>query len=279
MSLSKYYKSSNSFKPEEIVKQEGSKTSGWTPAPRKNDISSPNQAFAAAKDLPATSRIKETVPPPAARNSDSSKPLKPTEKAAIDDIATTPLADDQHPPEKQIDLSNYIEISIAEGQREDAYRQGLEEGRRDGHAKADQDFGKATKALLLACQQLDTLRETIIKNSSQDIIDFCLAIAERILRISVQEQDSTIIETIEEALRRAVKSDEFSVFIHPDDYDTVMEKADEIVAGISGLNNIVVRRDKTTERGGAKIESDNCTIDATIASQFEIIREEVKKKL
>ncbi|EKD34208.1 MAG: hypothetical protein ACD_75C02428G0001 [uncultured bacterium] len=176
-------------------------------------------------------------------------------------------------------MSNYIELAAAERQIEEAYHHGFEKGREEGHGKAEQDFGAAARALLLACRQLDTLRETIIGNSSREILDFTLAIAERIVRISVQEQDATIVATIEEALRRAVKSDEFSIFIHPDDYAAVSAKAGEIVAVISGLNNIVLRKDKTVERGGAKIESDNCTIDATVAGQFDMIREEIKKKL
>jgi hypothetical protein len=109
--------------------------------------------------------------------------------------------------------------------------------------------------------------------------EFALSIAERILRISVREQDSTIIATIEEALQRAVKSDEFTIFIHPEDYETVAENSTEIVAGLTGLNKIVIKKDITVERGGAKIESDNCTIDATIASQLDVIREEIKKNL
>ena len=80
-------------------------------------------------------------------------------------------------------------------------------------------------------------------------------------------------------MQRAVKSDEFTVYIHPEDYDTVAKNADEIISGLSGLNKVVIKKDNTLERGGTKIESDNCTIDATITSQLEVIREEIKKKL
>lgn len=176
--------------------------------------------------------------------------------------------------EPAIDLSNYIEISAAELQAEAAYRKGLAEGQE----KADKDLGDAVRALVTVCQQLDSVRETIINNSSSELKDFALAIAERILRISLAEQDHTIILTLEEALQRAVKSEEFTVYVHPEDYETVTAKAPDIVAGLRGLNNIVIKRDPSIERGGAKIESENCVIDATISSQFDTIREEVKKK-
>lgn len=280
MSLSRYYKSSASFRPEEIVKQDGSRPAGWAPLPRSDDKPFINQRLTADKDRQANSVMKNAAsPPPSPAKGGDATALDPEGCPTAESQAAIEPHDEQLPSQIPIDLSEYVELAVAEKQKEEAYSQGLEKGRMEGHDKAEQDFGAATRALLLACQQLDTLRETIIGNSSRELLEFSLAIAERILRISVQEQDASIVATIEEALRRAVKSDEFSIFIHPDDYAAVSEKAAEIVAGISGLNNVVLRKDKTVERGGAKIESDNCTIDATIAGQFDLIREEVQKKL
>lgn len=280
MSLSKYYKSSKSFRPEELVKQEGGKSSGWTPTARSHD-DKPflTHRFTAERNFPTDSTSASRLPPPlsAGGGDESGRTSDAAVSTGLDTPGDTVL--DEQLTEDRFDLSNFVERDEAERQSEEAYRQGFEQGRKEGHDKAEQDFGAAARALLLACRQLETLRETIIANSSREILDFTVAIAERIVRISVQEQDVTIIATIEEALRRAVKSDEFSIFIHPDDYAAVSAKSGEIIAGISGLNNIVLRQDKTVERGGAKIESDNCTIDATIAGQFEMIREEIKKKL
>lgn len=280
MSLSRYFKSSKSFQPQEIVKQDGSKSSGWTPSPRGDDRPFSTRQFTADRNLPADSATMTAASAPSYTGGSNGEVLAPdgSTPAGLPAPIDTSRAD-QLSPEDRIDLSKYIELAAAEEQIEEAYRHGLETGRAEGHDKAEQDFGAAARALLLACRQLDTLRETIIGNSSREILDFTLAIAERIVRISVQEQDASIVATIEEALRRAVKSDEFSIFLHPDDYAAVSAKASEIVAGISGLNNIVLRKDKTVERGGAKIESDNCTIDATLAGQFDMIREEIKKKL
>jgi flagellar assembly protein FliH len=280
MSLSRYYKSSTSFQPEEIVKQEGSRPAGWTPLPRSDGKPFMDQRFTADKDLQENPSMEKAASPhPSPVKGREATVLEPEGHLAESQAAVDAPYVEQLPPQIPIDLSKYVELAVAEKQNDEAYRRGLEKGRVEGHDKAELDFGAATRALLLACQQLETLRETIIGNSSRELLDFALAIAERILRISVREQDASIVATIEEALHRAVKSDEFSIFIHPDDYAAVSEKAAEIVAGISGLNNVVLRKDKTVERGGAKIESDNCTIDATIAGQFDLIREEVQKRL
>lgn len=266
MSLSKYYKNSSSFQPEGLIKREDKTPAGWQPS-----IPSERHPFQ-SQPPPAASEPKE--PPQAKSITEKKLPQEITAKTDNDPQQT--IKEDKKPevpPKPEIDLSKYLEIAVAEQKIEEAYQKGLTAGK----TKVEQDFEAATKALLNICQQLDTIRDTIINNSSSEIHESVLAIAERVLRISVREQNRTIVATIEEALQRAVKSDEFAVYINPDDYETVAENAAEIIAGISGLNKIVIKKDITVERGGAKIESDNCTIDATITSQFDIIREEIRK--
>lgn len=269
MSLSKYYKNSTSFQPEDLVKREVQTPSGWQSLQTKEGLPFQSQQPAAVADAKDIVRNPPTMPQVVPADNST----KPTQTTA--EKENQPEAAPEAPPKQEIDLTNYLELAVAEKKIEEAYQRGIEAEKN----KIEQDFQAATKALLSTCQQLDTIRETIISNSSEELQQFTLAIAERILRISVREQDSTIIATIEEALQRAVKSDEFTLYIHPDDYTTVTENAAEIVAGVTGLNKVVIKKDKSIERGGAKIESDNCTIDATIASQFEVIREEMKKNL
>ncbi len=272
MSLSKYFKNAPSFQAEDLVKHTDKTASTWIPDPRKDKRPFQTQRI----PLPSTSRDtpsgKEFVAPHYSplenKASNGIHPDKLSPQDSAKEINTLPTA---APAD---DLSNYVDRAEAERNAIEAYQQGFEEGQE----KAEQDFGMTARTLLLVCQQMDTLRATIIVNSNKELLDFSLAVAEKIVRFSVREQDHTIISTIEEALRRAVKSDEFTIHIHPDDYDTLAAKSDEIVAGLSGLNNIVIRKDTTVERGGALIESDNCTIDATIAGQFEVIREELKNK-
>ena len=271
MSLSKYYKETSSFQPEELIKREGEGSSGWQSQAPKEQLPFQTQQLPTAS-VPAP---QDDTPAPAT----TPKPLPPDNINTPDNETAKTVAPAQKPIAQPIvpaiDLSNYLELSVAEKKIEEAYQKGLQAAKE----KVEQDFVDATRALLSTCQQLDSVRETIIGNSHQELQQFALSIAEKILRISVREQDSTLLATIEEALQRAVKSDEFTIFIHPEDYETVAENSGEIVAGLTGLNKIVIKRDSSVERGGAKIESDNCTIDATIVSQLDVIREEIKKNL
>lgn len=269
MSLSKYFKDSSSFQPEKIVKSHVQDTEGWKTSVEKQ----PSAPFKPEKEVkrtdyedntldkdPGSAHLTEELPSLSTSTSPDSEQI--TDKETGNNAGPSP------------DLKEYIKLSEVEKQLEKARQDGV----REGLEKAEEDYGSTTKAFVSLCQQLDSVRETIISNSSREIEDFALAIAEKIIRSSLRDNDTTIIATIEEALQRAVKSDEFTIYINPGDYDTVMEKSSDLISGLSGLSNIVIKQDSTVEKGGAKIESDNCTIDATIAGQFDLILDEVKKR-
>ena len=267
MSLSKYYKSSNSFQPEEIIKKSPVGQPGWQALQEHEQRTFTSQQKPGQVDV-------EPKPTPADQTQESGKTVSDTEPFtnSEDKVDTAPVPSQDDLTENKTEL---MPISEADEKIETAYSLGIKEG----IEKAENDFGTTTRALLNACQQLETLRETLITNSSAELQEFALTIAERIIRSSLHEQKETIIATIEEALQRAVKSDEFYIYINPDDYAAVIEKSDEFIAGVSGLNNVVIKKDPTIESGGAKIESENCTIDATVASQFEMIRDSIQNDI
>ncbi len=272
MSLSKVYKESRHFHPEEIL-----------PRPDKKDSSRPDPA------QPKTAFIET---PPGKTSSGQAfrqdNVLTPTPKPLTGEVAVPPhgtgsLPGETKPPgESSAEVGAQAEAAasgldplVVEQMVDEAFGLGIAEGLK----RAEKDFGSAAAALLELCRQLDRIRETLLKNSAGEMQDLILAIAEKIIRTSVLEQDTTLLATIEEALHSAVKSDEFYIYVNPEDLATVQEKSAELVNGMNGLNNIVIKKDPSVERGGCKIESENCTVDATIASQFELIREQIKNRL
>ncbi len=274
MSLSRYYKQTDSFQQEKLVKGSIAKEEGWKPLSTR-----PPTRF-----TPYPAEILQTAPlqeeDNLAEKEDSAVTEEIAQQPAVSeapeiDLPPPPVSREpvSSPPQPEVDLSKYITISEAQHQVETAHKEGVKAGIK----QAEEDYGSAVKALNNICTQLNTLQETIIKNSSAELLEFTLAITDRILRFSVANQDETVVATIEEALQRAIRSEEFTIYLHPDDIDIVQQKSADIIAEISGLDNILLKKDPAVGRGGARLESDNCTIDATIASQFETIRDEILK--
>jgi flagellar assembly protein FliH len=270
MSLSKVFKESKLFHPEEILPRPPGKKSHWP------TVTEPQHSFKGSAQLKNAGdpgfRHDLNISPTEQENPTQVDTAPPPVSAASIDADTTRADIDE---QDEQELTAGIDPLLVERMVEEAFQRGVAEGLQ----QAEKDFGSALHAFIELCRQLDQIRETILKNSVGEMQDLVLAIAEKIIRSSVLEQDATLLATVDEALHSAVKSDEFYVYVNPEDFDTVQGKAAEFVAGLNGLNNIVVKKDSTVERGGCKVESDNCTVDATIASQFEIIREQVKGRL
>jgi flagellar assembly protein FliH len=272
MNSSKIFKRTSSFIPEKIVSKRKKEGSGW-----KSDIPISRQedgSIAGSKH----DRIRRRHSDDDFFESDGGEHLESAHKTDFSTPDTFPKAFGE--PESSTSGSNpsispNAEQTDLESTLEEAYNKGV----RDGLKRAGEDFGSSTKALVMACEQIDTLRETILNNSMAEMQSLVLVIAEKIIRHSITEQDRTIIDTVAEAIRQAVKSDEFLIQVNPADLDVIKEKSKEFIGSVSGLENIVVQANPAIERGGCKIDSSTSTVDATIAGQLQIIEDKIKGKL
>lgn len=276
MSLSKVFKDSRGFQPEEILPRPAGGGSGWSGSelPDRPDLPFRESSLGKKRSTAQGFTLDKHLAPP-----QQSPPLSQDHPNTISDTGGAAVADQpvEHPKlqEPEAEKIHGIDPRIVEKMVEESFQRGIEEGMK----LAEADFGSALQSMLGLCRQLDNLRETILANSIDEMQDLVLAIAEKIIRVSVRDQDNTIIETVYEAIHSAVRSDEFYVYVNPDDLAVIQEKTPDFIAGLNGLNNLVVKKDQAIERGGCKVESENCTVDATIASQFEVIREQIKKRL
>ena len=260
MSLSRFYKTNNNFKPKAVLDTAAftSKEPMWGSIIKDETIlpqSVPEHDQEPA--LPAT-EIPES-------SSEISQPDESSEKV-ISDNSPENVTDESLAPPGQPGPAIDIEAI-----RENAFTSGIAAGRQ----QAEKDFENIAQTLLSICNELDRLRETILQNSAGEMKELVLAISERIIRHSVKEQEETIIATIKDAIHLSVKSDEFQIQINPEDLEVVNSQKKEIINSISGLDNIVLKSDPNIERGGCKLESSCCTVDATMASQIKVIHDSI----
>lgn len=266
MSSSRVYKNLEGFQPELLVSPSKKGTNGFRPATIPDEVaeSEKNQ-----KQKQVDTQI-----------------IHDADHDQADSVATDerslPRADQPNETEEDNDdIQQQMESALEamptpaeiEDIKESVFHQGVQEGLR----QAEADYGSSTLALFQACEQLSSIRETILVNSKSELIEMIIAFSEKIIRHSVTEQDQTIIDTVEEAMHQAVKSSEFYIFLNPEDIAAIKERSNDFVAGLNGLENIIVKSDPAIERGGCRIESENCTVDATMSSQLEIINDNLRE--
>ncbi len=156
-----------------------------------------------------------------------------------------------------------------EREKEEAYTRGRQEGMQQAEAR----LGETVKAFSAALESIHRLRESILKNSTDDMLRLVMAIAEQVISCELATNPEIVFHTLQKALHAAVRSDAFHIKVNPEDFALVQEKKPLLLAGISGLKNITFEADPTVSRGGCLVESELGEVDATIESQLEEIRQ------
>lgn len=168
------------------------------------------------------------------------------------------------PAAPQIDLSAI---------KKEAYNQGM----KDQAAQLQTEFHHAAKALTEACQKIDSQRKQQLLQSRGEIINLIITLSKKILAQELSLPRNTIATTLQTALEQAIESEEYYVTLNPDDLAFAEEKVPDLIASIRGLERIVFKVDKNIARGGCVLESAFCSVDATIETQLESMKEYLEK--
>jgi flagellar assembly protein FliH len=267
MNLSKVLKDSEGFVPENIIAVDIDRSPVWEQLAKKvdhpgvkdsADLSGGKTSSQDSSDTFSADADSDPFP----FDSDFSSP-EHEEPASPDDKEDTDRTPATAP--EQIDLDALAEEHFNKG-----VQAGIE--------RMESDYNLAIRTLQSACEQLNSVRETILRNSSDEMQNLVLQIAEKIIRQSVVSQQETIRKTVEESIQKAVKSEEFIIIVNPDEYETIQTHSAEFIQSINGLENIIIKKDSSVESGGCLIESSTCTVDATLTSQLQVISDLVKQK-
>lgn len=297
--MSRVVKDAEGFVAQTLMPEQQEKPDEWGNFVRKLDSAPDEEPPDSPEEIPENQQQEtrdeesplqeeEETPPPdkpkVPRRRSADRLRRKDDRNPIDEILTpagkreqVPL---QPPPAPEIDIRKISEENFQKGfdkGREQGFEEGRSTGLEEGAARVEQDYVSAARTLQAACEEMNHIRETILNNATGEIQDLALTIAEKILRHSLSEQKETLLLNIQEAIHKSVRSQEFVITVNPADYATVSAHSEEFIASVSGLENIIFQEDASVECGGCLIESENCTVDATITSQLRIIRDCVKE--
>ncbi|WP_157469834.1 FliH/SctL family protein [Desulfobulbus elongatus] len=184
-------------------------------------------------------------------------------------VRDTPV-EPEHPPEDRGRHEPEPAPAVdAEAIRQEAYNQ----GRADLADQFQMDVHQAVAAFAESCQKLDGQRTTMFRHNRAELINLVVLISEKILRRELATPRNVIAATLEAALEQAIESEEYYVTLHPDDLAVAEARVPELIAAIRGLAHLVFKTDEGMTRGGCLLESAVCTVDASIETQLDSMKE------
>ena len=165
--------------------------------------------------------------------------------------------------------------------REDARQEGYRAGYAEGMAGAEQDLAERREAQAAKLeQQLQTFLENValaqdelMEDAKTDMRDLAVAVAEKVVRISLKSSSGVIAKMIQDATEKMKKREWVHIYVSGCDAKGLAQITPRLTRALSGLSeHIRIIPVAEEENGTCIIETPDAIIDASASTQMANIR-------
>lgn len=149
----------------------------------------------------------------------------------------------------------------------DAFENGLAEGKN----LAERGLLNVFKALRTASESIHTLREKVLRESEDELLNLIVMVARKVILREVSQDHGILSEVVHHAIADLSERDEITVRLNPDDYTLATSGRDEVLRKELTSDRMSLKSDPTVPPGCCMIDTDMGTIDASIDAQLDEI--------
>ena len=158
---------------------------------------------------------------------------------------------------------------VLENSKNEGYSAGEKEGFEQGRLIAD---GLINDAMDIK-EEIQRRNEIMVQENEEKIVHMIISIAEKILNKRIDD-DYELVETlVESALDKCVYTAGLVLRVSPQDYDYAVSSKKKFLALAEGVSDIEIREDSSLEGGSCIIDSESGSIDSSVWTQFEHVRD------
>ncbi len=207
------------------------------------------------------------------------KPKEPTEEEVINSFKDIDITDvdfkerferrrgDRRRGYRRIDERSLVSRAQSEAQkiRETAAQEGYKEG-----LKTAQDEVEALKEALLEFLQT---RGQMYEAASKDILEIALEVAKKIIKKEVELSDDVLKNVVKDVLEELNSGEQkITIKVSPEQLEFARASIPEMLENSRLEAKISVMPDDSVEKGSCIVVADSGTINASFASQLQIIQ-------
>ena len=152
--------------------------------------------------------------------------------------------------------------------RKEAEEQGVVSGKEVGYVEGKAEVERLIQRIQTVLERANDRRAEILLETEQEIIDLVLLITRKVVKVISENQKSTIISNISQALRKIKSRGNVIIRVNLADLKLTTEHTKDFIQRMEGVKSIQVAEDSTIDQGGCIIETDFGEIDARISSQL-----------
>ena len=167
---------------------------------------------------------------------------------------------------------------IRMGARDEGYREGyaqgigkaMEDAQRDKEAVAAR-MEKEVQAFL---EKADMAREEVLLQARDELLDLCIAVAEKVVRVSLKSSSEVIVRMIQTATERLKRQEWVHIYISGCDTKGVAQISPALTTALGALSQHVKIIPMGDDEGGTCIvETPDGIVDASVSTQMSNIRD------
>ena len=173
---------------------------------------------------------------------------------------------------------------IRMGARDEGYREGYAQG----IAKAMDDAQRDREAVAARLEQevqaflekADMAREELIHQSQDELLDLCIAVAEKVVRVSLKSSSEVIVRMIQTATERMKRQEWVHIYISGCDTKGIARISPALTTALGALSQHVKIIPMGDDEGGTCIvETPEEIIDASVSTQMTHIRDPLREQM
>ena len=154
-----------------------------------------------------------------------------------------------------------------------------QEGLRQGNAEAQDKLSAQTQKAQDALKKLDAYRQSLFEALEMHVLDLSLDIAQKIINIKLQNDDTTYKELVKKAVDSLKIADHFTLTVSRDEYERFFKDSTDWLRAEIGCGAYDVAVDHKMPGGTCVVESDNQLVDAGVQTQLDKIRQHLAEQV
>lgn len=158
-------------------------------------------------------------------------------------------------------------------------QQGLSEQEAAYNSRLAEEIRQRTDSALAVIQKigedLTSRPAEWVKQWEPEAMELVCSIAARVARKLVASDERTIERTLSEVLGMVARAPKITAHVHPADLETLQMHPEGWQSTVGKLGTVEFLPDPNLTRGGCRIETDHCSIDAGIETQIDRLLNEI----
>ena len=173
---------------------------------------------------------------------------------------------------------------IRMGARDEGYREGYAQGTAKAMDDAQRDreavAAKLEKEVQAFLEKADMAREEFIRQSQDELLDLCIAVAEKVVRVSLKSSSEVIVRMIQTATERMKRQEWVHIYISGCDTKGMAQVSPALTTALGALSQHVKIIPMGDDEGGTCIvETPEEIIDASVSTQMTNIRDLLRDQM